>query len=304
MTSAKLSLTLQPSFDAGRAQQRTRFDLSEQEQSEFAAMQSARSHPFELPNRVRVLEAVQRTLTSYRSSRTMLRPISIALGLILAASLSTAQVHARSFGNTVFDTRWNERTFIAIGAGDTTTLAIDSHGACIGSGNNDDGECVAPALPPGLSYAAIDGGEYHSIALRSDGSLVAWGSNFAGQLNVPALPAGVRYVQVSAADTHCVALRDDGRVVAWGTGNANINAVPVLPPGLSYVKVAAGRYHGLALRSDGSAVAWGETFFGECNVPVLPAVFNTSVSRLVSASPSRCAATGSSCPSVTIASAN
>ena len=60
MTSAKLSLTLQPSFDAGRAQQRTRFDLSEQEQSEFAAMQSARSHPFGLPQGVRVLEAVQR----------------------------------------------------------------------------------------------------------------------------------------------------------------------------------------------------------------------------------------------------
>ena len=141
-------------------------------------------------------------------------------------------------------------------------------------GNNQNGQCNVPALPPG-SYVEVfrvaawrvgataplsRGGptplasatswrcrpgsptsrsrraRYHTVARRSDGSVIAFGSNTNGQCNVPALPAGLTYVEIAAGAYHTVARRSDGSVVAWGLNGDGECNVPPLPAGLTYVE--------------------------------------------------------------------
>ena len=99
------------------------------------------------------------------------RRIAIVIALALAGLPAAAQVQVRGFGGTRYDSVWNERTFVAIGAGDSTSLAVLGDGSCAAFGDNDDGECTVSALPSGLTYTAVAGGSNHGVGLRSDGSI-------------------------------------------------------------------------------------------------------------------------------------
>lgn len=59
--------------------------------------------------------------------------------------------------------------FIAIAAGDRTSLALRSDGSIVGWGGNWDGQATTPA---GNDFVAIAAGWRHSMALKSDGSIV------------------------------------------------------------------------------------------------------------------------------------
>lgn len=140
---------------------------------------------------------------------------------------------------------------VAIAAGAFHSLALRADGSILAWGNNYDGEC---SVPPGLTNAiGVAAGAYHSLAVLADGTVAAWGANYAGQTNVPASATNV--VAVAAGDWHSLALRADGSVLAWGDDSFGQSDVPV--DLVNAVAIAAGGAHSLALRSDGIVIAWG-----------------------------------------------
>jgi hypothetical protein len=198
--------------------------------------------------------------------------------------------------------------WVAIAAGDESTLLLASDGSVTGVGWCGAGQCSAPALPTGKRYVAIAAGNACGAALRNDGELFVFGSNEWGQHEVPALPPGIVYVEVAVGWDHVAARRSDGTVVVWGRGTygeRNVPALPsgvtytqissgvyfsaavrsdglisvwgsipgfapALPPGCTYVEVKAGLYFALARRSDGAVVSWGSNSHQQCDVPTLP----------------------------------
>jgi alpha-tubulin suppressor-like RCC1 family protein len=133
-----------------------------------------------------------------------------------------------------------DRTVVAIGAGDSHSLALCSDGTVAAWGANDLGQVgdntggsdwarqlvpVAVNTDPGVSalngkaVIAIARGNEHGLALCGDGTLAAWGYNDFGQLgdntttsrlapvavNATSLAAGARFTSIAGAD-HTLAL--------------------------------------------------------------------------------------------------
>ncbi len=144
-----------------------------------------------------------------------------------------------------------EKTVIAIAAGQYHSLALCSDGTVAAWGNNDYGQLgdgtntsrdepvavnVAGTALEGKTVVAIAAGESHSLALCSDGTVVAWGYNL-GQLG-----DGTYF--------------DRNEPVA-------LDVVETALEGRSVIAIAAGQYHSLALCSDGTVVAWGVNSNGQ-----------------------------------------
>jgi alpha-tubulin suppressor-like RCC1 family protein len=150
---------------------------------------------------------------------------------------------------------------VAVAAGGSHTLALNSAGRVTAWGRNDYGQTNVPADL--TNVVAVTAGNLHSLALTADRRAVAWGRNDYGQTNVPA--GLVNAVAVAAGDGHSLALTAEGRVLAWGRNDYGQTNVP---PGLSnVVAVGTGLYHSLALQADGRVVAWGYNNNGQTNVP-------------------------------------
>ncbi|MCC7015408.1 MAG: hypothetical protein IT454_22810 [Planctomycetes bacterium] len=161
--------------------------------------------------------------------------------------------------------------FVEVDAGWRHSAVRTRDGQVLVWGDNSDGVCNVPALPPGIRYVQVSAGRSYCLALRSDGSALGWGWNLHGQCSVPSLPSGITYVEVAAGQRHGVARRSDGSVVAWGNNSAGQCNVPALSGGLTYVEIAAGWAFSVARRSDGSVVAWGANDYNQCIVPAPPA---------------------------------
>src|SRR5712671_3066411 len=88
----------------------------------------------------------------------------------MLAAPGTAQSSVRCWGDTVFDSEWNDATdFVEVAAGGQHTVARRSDGSADAWGDNQSGQCTVPALPSGLSYAEVTAGTRHTVARRSDG---------------------------------------------------------------------------------------------------------------------------------------
>jgi hypothetical protein len=147
--------------------------------------------------------------------------------------------------------------WVAIAAGDESTLLLASDGSIAGVGWCGAGQCSAPALPPGKRYVAIAAGSACGAALRNDGELFVFGSNEWGQHEVPQLEPGLTYVELAVGWDHIAARRNDGTVVVWGRGTYGEHNVPALPSGVTYTQISSGVYFSAALRSDGQISVWG-----------------------------------------------
>lgn len=186
---------------------------------------------------------------------------------------------------------------VAIGAGETHSLAVTADGRVIAWGDNTLGQTEVPAdIGPVLTVA---GGAFHSLALGRDGALRGWGNNGAGQAAAPegvsnliaiatasAQTLAIRsdhtvaawipgteppapledVVQLAAGTYHFVALHRDGRVTAWG-GIAYDETHPSPPNLTEVIAVACGSAHALALTAQGRVVAWGDNSLGQSEVP-------------------------------------
>jgi alpha-tubulin suppressor-like RCC1 family protein len=150
---------------------------------------------------------------------------------------------------------------VAISAGNSHNLALQSDGTVVGWGQNDYGEATPPA---GLSNVmAVAAGFWHSLALKQEGTVIGWGYDVYGQATTPAGLSNV--LAIAAGGIHSLALKNDGTVVGWGNDDYS-QATP--PAGLSnVVAIAAGLIHSLALKSDGTVVGWGYDDGGQATPP-------------------------------------
>lgn len=155
------------------------------------------------------------------------------------------------------------KTIVAVAAGETHSLALDSDGKVYAWGLNANGQLgdnsttqrTTPVavntagVLAGKKIEAIAAGNGYSVALDSDGKVYAWGLNTNGQLGdnsttqrivpVAVLSTGVlngkTITKIAAGSSHVLALDNSGKVYAWGWGihgqlgnNAASNsAVPV-----------------------------------------------------------------------------
>jgi|GEM_PF-1360617 len=175
-------------------------------------------------------------------------------------------------------------SIVAVSAGFSHSLALDSSGHVWAWGQNDWGQLGQnpaaydkSALPLEVAItdvAAISAGQAYSVALKTDGTVWAWGVNDNGQLGLGNLidqsapvqiPALANIASVSAGWVHALALDGDGNVWAWGKnefGQIGVDpatpysAVPIQVNGLSNIEaVSAGLGYSLAL--DGGVWGWG-----------------------------------------------
>src|SRR5688572_7489767 len=108
-----------------------------------------------------------------------------SLALLVVGRQARAQSRLVGFGATVYDSAWNDETFVELALGSYFTAARRSDGSVVVWGRNDAGQAQVPELPIGLTYVALAAGHEpegfsfsyggHALALRSDGSVVAWG---------------------------------------------------------------------------------------------------------------------------------
>jgi alpha-tubulin suppressor-like RCC1 family protein len=190
---------------------------------------------------------------------------------------------------------------VAVDAGLSHSLAIDSTGAAWAWGHNlsgqlGDGTRTDRLVPvrvneTGLTdVVVLAGGAGHSLAIDSTGAAWAWGNNFEGQLGdgtnanstVPVRVADTRLtgvVAIAAGLSHSLAIDSDGDAWGWGRngwgqlGNGSrANSpipVPVVMTSLSngVSDVGAGIEHSLAMQDmpDGSWApwAWGAGWSGQ-----------------------------------------
>ena len=142
---------------------------------------------------------------------------------------------------------------IALGAGESHSLALKSNGTVTGWGFNVYGQATPP--PNLVGVKAIAARVAYSMALTTNGTVVVWGSQAAP-------PAGLANVKAIAAGwSHSLALKIDGTVVSWGSSTS-------VPAGLSnVVAIAAGNNNSMALLANGTVVAWGDDTYGKSEVP-------------------------------------
>jgi alpha-tubulin suppressor-like RCC1 family protein len=178
---------------------------------------------------------------------------------------------------------------VAVSAGRTHALALDSTGAIWAWGNDDFGQlgngffAGSTAAPTRLitipDFKAIAAGGLHSLAITTKGDVFVWGSNRHGQLgrgsvNVP-LPVRLElsgFAAIAAGYNHSLALKSDGKVYAWGSNSTGQLGVPGMPnssypvqiQGLSHItSINAGAYFSLAIDAAGDGWAWGDNASGQ-----------------------------------------
>jgi alpha-tubulin suppressor-like RCC1 family protein len=142
------------------------------------------------------------------------------------------------------------KTVVAIGTGQSHSLALCSDGTVAGWGSNSGGqlgngssgtvrlEPVAAyrgGILAGKTVTALKGGNAHTLALCADGTLAAWGSNSRGQLGINSLAnqilpvqviqtgalAGKTVVGIGCGNTHSLAVCSDGSMAGWGNNGTN-----------------------------------------------------------------------------------
>ena len=124
----------------------------------------------------------------------------------------------------------------------THTVARRSDGSVVAWGDNYDGQCNVPALPPGLAYVEIAAGGTTPWRAAATARSSPGEHNNYGQCNVPRLAAGLAYVEVAAGVDHTVARaqRRLGRRVGRQPAPASATC-PRLPPGLDLRRGRGGR---------------------------------------------------------------
>ena len=92
---------------------------------------------------------------------------------------------------------------VAVAAGKSHSLGLNTSGMVVAWGFNDEGQCQVPE--PNEDFVAVTAGSYHSLGLKSDGTIVAWGLNCWGQCDVP--EPNTDFIAVAAGHGHSLGLK-------------------------------------------------------------------------------------------------
>ncbi len=144
-----------------------------------------------------------------------------------------------------------------ISGGGVHTVALQSDGTVVATGDNDYGECN---VSDWTDIVAVSAGYNCTVGLKKDRTVVATGDNSDEQCNVSGWKD---IVAVSAGDDHTVGLKKDGTVVAIGDdfyGQCNVG------DWRDIVAVSAGNHRTIGLKKDGTVVAIGYNYNGNCDV--------------------------------------
>jgi len=90
--------------------------------------------------------------------RVALAFVCLATVQLAISSRALAQTEVLGFGEQVFNSAWNEESFVEVAAGRHHSVARRSDGSVVAWGGNWGGQCDVPPLPPGLSYVEVAGG--------------------------------------------------------------------------------------------------------------------------------------------------
>jgi alpha-tubulin suppressor-like RCC1 family protein len=184
------------------------------------------------------------------------------------------------------------KNIVAIAAGDSHSLALDSSGKVYTAGYNYYGQLGLDDTNSRSSFTevsslknivAIAAGKYHSFAIDSNGKVYATGYNSYGQLGLSNTNSRSSFVEVSslknivaiaAGDSHSFALDRDGKVYATGynyygqlglsdnNDRSTFTEVTLLS-GKQVTTIVAGPSHSFVIDDDGKAYATGYNSYGE-----------------------------------------
>lgn len=161
-------------------------------------------------------------------------------------------------------------TFVAVSAGRSHALGINSDSTLWAWGDNSNGSLgvgdttdrLKPAIVGG-GWTAASAGHYFSLGIKIDGTLWAWGANYVGDppLNsyAPIQVGTGTWDVISAALDDSFGIMADGALwdLKIGLGTVINEAIPVLIDGGLWKSVSAGVGHRLAIKADGTLWAWG-----------------------------------------------
>jgi alpha-tubulin suppressor-like RCC1 family protein len=193
----------------------------------------------------------------------------------------------------------NDKRIVAVAAGGSHSLALDSDGKVYATGRNEHGQLGMGdsgkgtdryyfALVPSLSdkhIIAISAGGANSFAIDNRGKVYATGRNAKGELGLGDITdrdafvrvsslSGKNIVAISADFTRSIALSSDGKVfvAGWnrngklGLGNRTDRHDFTLVSSLSdkyIIAISATTYSFFALDNEGKVYATGRNFYGE-----------------------------------------
>jgi len=109
--------------------------------------------------------------------------------VVVLTQAASPQSDIVGWGQRVVDSRLNDEVFVEIATsrtGYSFTVLRRSNGTLAAYGDNSSGQCIAPTLPPGLSYVQVEANGEHTLALRSDGVAVDWGNTWGTPPSPPA----------------------------------------------------------------------------------------------------------------------
>ncbi|WP_157630925.1 RCC1 domain-containing protein [Kribbella catacumbae] len=183
---------------------------------------------------------------------------------------------------------------IAIAAGHSFSLVLDSGGNVWGTGDNSDGQLTGAdghrtllsplsGLPDGVQAVGIAAGFLHSLVLGSDGIVYGTGNNSHGQLTgvgsrdtltpLAGLPGGIQATAIAAARRHSLVVGsngtaygtgDNGNGQLTGTGNrTTLTPLDGLPDGVSAIATGSGDAFSLVIGSDGAVYGTGRNEEGQ-----------------------------------------
>lgn len=156
--------------------------------------------------------------------------------------------------------QWDVETFEKhnIAAGYEHTVAIQSDGTVVATGNNDEGQCEVSDWTDIVSVYATQG---TTIGIKSDGTFCSAGT-------MPSLYGFTNSIAYDLRFGATLAVKEDGRVVGGCTlgGGAPGNWVSEVENWTDIVAAATSASHTVGVKEDGTAIAAGDNSAGQCEV--------------------------------------